>query len=160
MTLARDTLVVVDMQPDLPASREPWLRQAVRKLIEKARADNMAVVVLEYLTYEPLRTYGSTYEELMAAARGMPHFSGRAKADIDGSARVADALQAMDITSQRFLVCGVNTHACIEATAVGLTNLFPQSVVEVYANACNDFRGNDWSKFARKANLTVTFASL
>jgi len=160
MPLARDTLVVVDMQPDLPASQALWLRQAVRKLIERARADDMAVVVLEYMTYIPLRFYGSTYEELMSAARGMPFFTGRAKAEIDGSSRVAHALTAMDLTSSRFLVCGVNTHACIEATAVGLTNLFPQSVVEVFANACNDFRGNNWSSFARRANLIVNHEAL
>jgi nicotinamidase-related amidase len=160
MPLARDTLVVVDMQPDLPASQAIWLRQAVRKLIEQARANNMAVVVLEYLTYVPLRCYGSTYEELMAAARGMPYFTGRAKAELDGSSRVAHALTAMDLTCPRFLVCGVNTHACIEATAVGLAELFPESVVEVFAQACNDFRGNDWSSFAQRANLTVNHQTL
>jgi len=115
----------------------------------------MAVVVLEYFTFEPLRFFGNTYDELFAAARVLNHFAMRAKADIDGSARVAHALKAMDVVCERFIVCGINTHACIEATAVGLTKLFPQSRIEVVASACNDFRGNDWSTFAQGANLTV-----
>jgi nicotinamidase-related amidase len=153
--LIRDTLVIVDMQPGLPASHPDWLRQAVLSLIERARAGNMAIVVLEYLTYVPLRLYGDTYEELIAAARGLSHFAMRAKAELDGSARVADALKSMNLTSERFTICGINTHACIEATAVGLAKLFPASQVEVAASACNDFRGNDWSKFAQAANLIV-----
>jgi nicotinamidase-related amidase len=155
MSLLRDTLVIVDMQPDLPASRPDWLRQAVRNLIDRALADNMAVVVLEYLTYEPLRFYGDTYEELIAAARGLAHFAMRAKSDLDGSARVADALKSMGLDCARFLVCGINTHACVEATAVGLTTRYPASRIEVVASACNDWCGNDWSKFAQRANLTV-----
>jgi len=115
----------------------------------------MAVVVLEYLSQEPLRYYGNTYEDLIAAARGQAHFAMRAKADPDGSARVADALTSMAIVSERFVVCGVNTHACVEATATGLSRRYPASRIEVAANACNDFRGNDWSVFAQTANLTV-----
>lgn len=159
MPLPRDILVIVDMQPDLPASRPDWLRQAVLGLIERARADNMAIVVLEYLTRVPLRFYGDTYGELIDAARGLTHFTMRAKADPDGSARVADALKSMDLACERFIVCGINTHACIEATAVGLTKRFPTSRIEVVATACNDFRGNDWSKFARVANLTVVHSN-
>jgi hypothetical protein len=143
------------MQPDLPASHPDWLRQAVRDLIDQAREGNMAVVVLEYLTYVPLRFYGDTYGELIDAARGLVHFAMRAKADLDGSARVADALKSMDLACKRFIVCGINTHACIEATAVGLATRYPASRIEVAATACNDFRGNDWSKFARSANLNV-----
>jgi len=155
MSLCHDTLVIVDMQPDLSASRPDWLRQAVLKLIERARADNMAVVALEYLSYVPLRFYGTTYDELVECARTLPYFAMRAKAEADGSRRVAEALSAMNIHSERFIVCGINTHACVQATATGLTKLFPDSRIVVQANACNDFRGNNWSEFALAANLFV-----
>jgi nicotinamidase-related amidase len=151
----KQTLVVVDMQPLLPAANHLWLRQAILGLIEKAKAQNMAIVMLEYLSETPLCYYGETYEELVAAARGAQHFAMRAKADLDGSARVAVALQSMDLVSRHFVVCGINTHACVEATAVGLTKLFPDAIVEVAADACNDYRGNDWSRFASRPNLTV-----
>ena len=158
MLTSRNTLVIVDMQKELPASRPEWLRQAVRDLIDRARAENMAVVALEYFSYDPPRFFGNTYEELISAARGMQHFAMRAKADMDGSARVADALQSMALFCDKFIVCGINTHACVQATAVGLCRLFPDSMIEVAASACNDYRGNDWSNFATAANLRVLHA--
>ncbi|MBU6455043.1 MAG: isochorismatase family protein [Cyanobacteria bacterium REEB67] len=149
------SLVIVDMQPELPASRPAWLRQAVLEQIVRARASNMAIIVLEYLSREPLRFYGETYNELIAAARGHSHFTMRAKATPDGSEAVAAACQAMALEDQDFVVCGINTHACVEATVTGLLKLFPASRIEVVADACNDYRGNDWSQFPQQENLTI-----
>ncbi len=151
----KQTLVIVDMQPLLPAANPIWLRRKIVGLIEQAKAENLAIVMLEYLSETPLCYFGQTYEELVAAARGARYFAMRAKADLDGSKRVAFALQSMDLVSRSFLVCGINTHACVEATAVGLAKLFPDALVEVAADACNDYRGNDWSQFASRPNLTV-----
>ena len=153
--MVNKTLVVIDMQTDFSAARPDWIRQAVLAQINRARDSNMAIVVLEYLSREPLRFYGVTHEELIAAARGHSHFTMRAKAVPDGSECVAAACQAMSVAEEEFVVCGVNTHACVEATVLGLFNLFPTCRIEVVANACNDFQGNNWSAFPLRDNLTV-----
>jgi nicotinamidase-related amidase len=149
------TLVIVDMQLDMSASRAPWLLASVHALIDRARKENIAIVMLEYLSREPLRFYGETYPELVCAARGHSHFAMRAKADADGSEAVAAACQSLGLESQDFIVCGVNTHACVQATALGLLRLFPACAVEVAASACNDYRGNNWQIFPRGANLSI-----
>ncbi len=150
------TLVIVDMQPELPASKEEWLRSAVHDEIMTARSENWGIVILEYMDVNPPRTFGDTYQNLVSAAAGnYDQFAMRAKMVLDGSERVEDACEAKQLPTQRFRVCGVNTHACIQRTVDGLAERFPDSIIEVVGHACNDYNGNNWANFKLLSNVQV-----
>lgn len=85
MTRQGTTLVLVDMQPGLPASNEEWLKGAVYQEIMTARSEDWGIVILEYMHHSPPRFMGETYQYLVSAAAGnCDVFAMRAKATLDG----------------------------------------------------------------------------
>lgn len=156
MTRQGTTLVLVDMQPGLPASNEEWLKGAVYQEIMTARSEDWGIVILEYMHHSPPRFMGETYQYLVSAAAGnCDVFAMRAKATLDGSERVADAVAEKNMPTGRFRVCGVNVHGCIQETVLGLAARYPDSLIEVVGHACNDGNGINWNRFKLPENAQV-----
>lgn len=156
MTREGTTLVIVDMQPGLPASNEEWLKGAVYQEIMAARAEESGIVILEYIHHSPPQFMGETYQYLVSAAAGNSDvFAMRAKATLDGSDRVVDAVADKLMPTERFRVCGVNVHGCIQATVLGLCERYPNSIIEVVGHACNDVNGINWARFKLPSNAQV-----
>ena len=156
MTREGTTLVIVDMQPDLPASNEEWLKGAVYQEIMMARGEDSGIVILEYMHPNPPRHLGDTYQYLVSAAAGnCDVFAMRVKATLDGSERVADAVADKLMPTSRFRVCGVNVHGCIQETVLGLAERYPNSIIEVVGYACNDINGINWDRFKLPSNVQV-----
>jgi len=156
MTREGTTLVIVDMQPGLPASNEDWLKGAVHQEIMTARSEDYGIVILEYMHHSPPRSLGDTYQYLVSAAAGnCDVFAMRVKATLDGSERVVDAVAEKLMPTQRFRVCGVNVHGCIQATVLGLAARYPNSIIEVVGYACNDINGINWGRFELPSNAQV-----
>lgn len=156
MTREGTTLVIVDMQPGLPASNEDWLKGAVYQEIMTARAEDWGIVILEYIHHSPPRFMGDTYQYLVSAAAGnCDMFAMRAKGTLDGSERVVHAVAEKLMPTARFRVCGVNVHACIQETVLGLCERYPNSIIEVVGHACNDANGINWDRFKLPSNAQV-----
>ena len=153
----RRTLVVVDVQTEFEATWPQWLKSGVMREVEEARFRGDAIIMLEFFSVNPPKTFGPTYPDLVAvaAAGNQAGFTMRAKALEDGSERVLDACTKMGFPTNLFRICGVNTHACILATVVGLARTFPACLIEVATYACNDYRGNNWSAFPRLPNVLL-----
>jgi hypothetical protein len=150
------TLVIVDMQPDLPATHDDWLQGAVYQEIMTARAEGYGIVILEYMHPNPPRLLGETYQWLVSAAAGNSElFAMRCKATLDGSERVDDACTDTELPTERFRICGVNVHGCIQATVNGLAERFPDSIIEVAGSACNDTNGINWNNFKLLPNVQI-----
>lgn len=157
MIRTRTTHVVVDVQSGFEATKPAWLKLAVLREILLARVLGNPIVMLEFFAISPPKTFGNTYDELVcaAAANNSGNFTMRAKALEDGSERVQDACLKMGFPTNRFRICGVNTHACVRATVEGLSRTFPGCFIEVVTDACNDYRGNNWSIFPVVANACL-----
>lgn len=156
MTREGTTLVIVDMQPGLPASHEDWLKGAVYQEIMTARGEDWGIVILEYMHHSPPRSLGDTYQYLVSAAAGNCEvFAMRVKATLDGSERVADAVAEKNMPTGRFRVCGVNVHGCVQQTVLGLAERYPDSIIEVVGHACNDQNGINWHRFKLPGNAQV-----
>lgn len=157
-------LVVVDMQMHFQCALEPWLLDAVESNVSQANQAGWVIVALEIMTFNPLRTYGNTHQRIVVAAQptatqkqnGEPQrFFMRAKAQSDGSDRVQDVCEKENFAPTLIRVVGVKSRFCVEATAVGLAERYPQCRIEVVAGACNQDAGcpNDWSGFPLRSNL-------
>lgn len=140
------TLVVVDMQVFFPATRREDTVESAVRLLKIALERRWAVVFLEH------QGWGHTLPELMAVvdeAGGSAHelCSIQIKRTWDGSAEVEASVEAWDSPRGQFLVCGVNTHECVQDTVIGLGKRFSSSRIGVVKEACNCETGLPWSQF-------------
>ena len=150
------TLVIVDMQPHFDAACDTRTQQEIIKLIKEAKSNGDYIIVLEYdlsdwgahdevLTFDNIRSAIGTYDD---------YFLGIKDVD-DGSLIVDEIVRDNHLQTNDMIVCGVNAHACVKATALGLANRF-QSVT-VVGKACNDpykdpFR---WAQIYKRPNLQL-----
>lgn len=156
MTREGTTLVIVGMQPGLPASNEDWLKGAVYDEIMTARGEDWGIVILEAMMTNPPCFLGETYQYLVSAAAGNSDiFAMRAQASLDGSDRVEDAVADKLLPTKRFRICGANVHGAVQATVLGLAELYPHSSIEVVGYAANDVNGINWGTFKLPSNAQV-----
>jgi len=142
------TLVVVDMQPKFRTSG-PVLEEVARHVLE-AKAALCPVVFLQY------KHFGPTHKRLFELMEHSPQlYAVHRKGTNDGSEAVAHACQSRGFATSRFRLVGVNTHACVKSTVVGLSRRFTESIVEVATQACNDWRGNHWDRFPAGPNIRL-----
>jgi nicotinamidase-related amidase len=123
------TLVVIDMQPDFVASQNKLTIYAVSLLIEQAVKDGANIVVLEYRHHEP------TDWRIADEYKGYDKVVVLTKWDDDGSEEMESSGEEFD--TNHFILCGVNTSACVNRTALGLRERYPEAKIEVKLNACN-----------------------
>lgn len=142
------TLVIVDMQGSFKASRA--IIEQVKDEVALASKNSCPIVVLQY------QNRGRTHDDIMRLieSSGVKH-SVLWKSRDDGSAEVSRVSYARGYPKNSFRVCGVNTHACVRRTVVGLTGRFPTSTVNVATAACNGPVSNNWKRFPRHRNIKL-----
>lgn len=148
ISLTGKALVVVDMQPGYRKSMTLGVIDAVELLIREAREADSLVVFLEFCD-EP------TLPRLLKQVRAYDQFVQVQEFGCDGSDEVLAACERGLYDTSAFVVCGVETHACVRDTARELAAQMPGSQVEVVMEACGQESGNEWHHFPRTRNLRV-----
>jgi len=145
------TLVVVDMQGCFDAANNPNVVIGVTQEIMLAKQQNSPIVLLEY------EGCGKSHEGFSNLLRNYPWKTRVKKTDDDGSAEVIKALRRRGFSNDKLRLCGVNTDACVYATAEGLLKKLSDSQIEVVKNACGcQVVGDvDWRKYLRHPNLKL-----
>jgi len=122
-------LVVVDVQPGFDTAKD--VIDPVCKLVIKAIADGMPIVILEF---DPTR-FDDTYTQVTDLCKGYNKTLVVTKDMDDGSEEVISALRNAGYKYPRILLCGVNFEFCVFATAVGLANGLEDTTVVVDTEA-------------------------
>ncbi|MFA6213589.1 MAG: hypothetical protein WC714_29395 [Candidatus Obscuribacterales bacterium] len=145
-------LIVVDMQLEFKASRDPQTQEAVATEIQGAIARQEAIIFLEYKDSK-----SATYRNLLALVEGYKFFTTREKANDGGADEVFEACMDEGYWPENFRVCGVNADGCIFKTVVGLRAKLRNSRIEVLRAACHTDSGYaNWpNKFASIKNVAV-----
>lgn len=146
--LTGKVLVVVDMQPGYGRDMTRGVVEAVELLVREAREADSLIVFLEFCD-EP------TLPRLMRLVRAYDQFVVEEKGGCDGSDEVLAACERGLYDTSAFVICGVETHACVRDTARELASKLPGSQVEVVREACGQESGNQWHHFPRARNLHV-----
>lgn len=116
-------LVIVDMQPgEFRAAKSPHLQQVIVAEIERYRRLGAPIIVVEYGVLPEKVSMGRTALTLRRALWDYARTCRVVKYSNDGSAVVDQALRKMTRV-RKVRVCGVNTGACVFATAKGLKAL-------------------------------------
>lgn len=150
ITKAAATLVVVDVQPcEFKAARHPVLQQAVRDLVANAVALNWDIIVLEY------KGAGSSLLEVNELLADYTRKEFIQKDTDSGGEEVWLALAENGFAYKHMFICGCNTHGCVQDTTSDLAALIPDACIAVVKSACNDDRGNTWSRFRCAANVSL-----
>ena len=126
-------LIVVDMQPQFKTSCKPETLQNVAKEIVNHK--ECPIIFLEY------KGWGRSHKHLIAIAKDPVVLP---KDRDNGGPVLKDYFASYWIgpLPSIFHLVGVNTCACVSATANGLAQLYPQATIEIILDACNDMQGN------------------
>ncbi|CAN5134519.1 hypothetical protein BH11CYA1_BH11CYA1_07190 [soil metagenome] len=146
----RTTLVVVDAQPiEFKAARHPSFQQSLVGLVQSAIALGWDILVLEY------SGAGKTLSEVTALLCGYARSQTIEKQTDGGGEEVWLALAENGFGYGQVFISGCNTHGCIQDTTSELSVLLPESEIAVVKPACNDDRGNTWSRFKCATNVQL-----
>lgn len=121
------TLVIVDVQTMFPAAAKRKVRRAIIQEIEAAKAAQCPVIVVEF------EASGVTYKNIRDALSDYPRKARVLKDKDDGSEEVHAVLPKLSL-NRKVRLCGVNTDACVLATAQGLKR--KRYTIEVVVPAC------------------------
>lgn len=130
-------LVIIDMQIRFSASRKPETRSAIIGLITKARKKHWPIMLVEYAN--PCGCSDEeqeTWPDIRAALAGYDDVAFVVKCDDDGSCEVIKSRDTYWPDINNFVLCGVNTDACVKHTARGLDKR-RAALIEIIAPACN-----------------------
>jgi nicotinamidase-related amidase len=134
-------LTIIDMQPRFPSSQNSDTIAGVLRLIAKAIELNWPVILVEFYAHGP------TDKRITEALRDYPLCVREFKLNEDGSEEIWEACVEHELPGSRFVICGVNTHACVKDTVIGMARLMPDSAIEVVQDACNCDTGRGWDEF-------------
>ncbi len=142
------TLVIVDMQTAFTASA--LVLPDVMDEVKLALQNDWAIIILEYCGQ------GHTYPCILELAKQSRRHTVKTKFTDGGECEIRIACQRLDFPTERFRVCGVNTHACVSQTVSGIAKTYAQSMVVVVQRACaHTLRQNNWRKFFRFKSFRV-----
>ena len=134
-------LTIIDMQPRFPSSQNSDTIAGVLRLIAKAIERNWPVILVEFYAH------GVTDERITEALRDYPLCVRELKYNEDGSEEIWETCVEHELPGSRFIICGVNTHACVKETVFGMARLMPDSAIEIVKDACNCDTGWGWDEF-------------
>lgn len=143
------TVVIVDMQTGYSAAGNDMLQARVVRLIEHARASNWPVVVLS------VKGKGETVTRIADSLRGYGLAEPMEKETTSGSQKVLEACEKRGFGIGKFLVCGVNTGACVLGTVKGLAFSPGRPMVATLMDACGDDTPGDWYVFPEVSNVSL-----
>jgi len=117
LTAQNAALIVVDAQEKLMAAmqRRADTLAGMDKLLRAARALQLPSLV----TLQGVKGLGPLCTELAEAAAGLPTFE---KLTFSCCGVEAFARAVKDLRRQRLILCGVETHVCVQQTAIDLMN--------------------------------------
>ena len=134
-------LTIIDMQSRFPSSQNNDTIAGVLRLIAKAIERNWPVILVEFYAHGP------TDERITDALNGYAGLVCEVKRNEDGSEEIWESCVEHELPGSRFVICGVNTHACVKDTVFGMARLMPDSVIEIIQDACNCDTGWGWDRF-------------
>lgn len=134
-------LTIIDMQARFPSSQNTDTIAAVLRLIAKAIERNWPVILVEFYAHGP------TDERITDALTGYAGLVREFKYNEDGSEEIWEACVEHELPGSRFVICGVNTHACVKDTVFGMARLMPDTAIEIIQDACNCDTGWGWDRF-------------
>jgi hypothetical protein len=114
-------LVVNDMQPGFAASADALTIYAIELQIRLAKAKNLPIIVVEYDAHE----MGTTIPQIMRHLEGYARAVVVGKSDDDGSAEIFEAVIDNGFWPENYILCGVNSDACLLETVRGLIARVP-----------------------------------
>ena len=143
------TLVVIDMQPEFKAAKNPNTVISVTAEIMKAMINHHAIVIVEY------EGSGSSHKAFYDLLKDYPFVSRLTKKCDDGSGEIVTRLKRRGFPVNQIRVCGVNTDCCVASTVYGLLWRLKTSKIELVKSACNANRKIDWDLFTKNPNLSL-----
>lgn len=135
-----DCTIVIDMQPGMLNFVDYSVMANVIEEIKSAANANRPIIFIELTDYE-----ATLAGLLTVATASKAEFKRVQRESSDGSQAVFTACAELGCPTVHFLVCGVFAHACVYDTVCGLTR--GGSRVTVHKAACDDFIGDNWSRF-------------
>lgn len=128
-------LVIVDMQTKFPAAKHRGTIDGCKKEITAAIAGNIPIFILELKSDND---FGPTLPELTDMLKGYENAHIVIKQQNDGSYVLRKKFHDMELQPEfQFIVCGINTEACVYETIDGLLCKFPKSKATIDRNAVN-----------------------
>jgi len=145
------TLLVVDMQLSFLRKLTNSRRTVEAVLVEIARAisQDQTILIVKY------RGCGAVDQRIIQALTGYKNWHYVFKSDDDGAATVSDACMLWRCGTACLRLVGVNLDGCVYETAVSLTQLYPQSQIEVLVNACDTCYAHGWSTYRNPKAVNV-----
>ncbi len=148
-------LVVIDMQPGYPAALDAVTQWFVKQEVERHRAANLPILLVEFDAHE----MGETFDSIKLLLKGYDRAQIISKSGNDGSAEILRACRRFGYSPLSLRICGVNSDACVLETVQGLVEKLPTCLITVPQDACNCLTGKDndvWSEdFPSIPNVTV-----
>jgi hypothetical protein len=125
-------LVIVDMQVHFEASHDTRTIENCVKLVKKAIQKKAPIIVLEYAGY------GDTLYPILDAIGDYPYRAIMEKWYDNGGPEVLQGLESLgfQVNDFDFRLCGVNSAACVMATATYLAQNFSGKAY-IHSKACN-----------------------
>lgn len=141
------TLVIIDMQPVFPASKNKATVSYCKGEIKKAMSKGAAIMFVEY------NGYPGTLAALTSLTKKYKRTFIVTKSNDGGGKEVKDILLKNHLPKTRIKVVGVNTDFCVLETVRGLTNLLKLARIQVLAKGCNsNFNHNVGLEKLKKIN--------
>ena len=128
-------LVIVDMQTKVPAAKHRATIDGCKAEITAAIAGNIPIFILELKSDQD---FGPTLPELTNMLKGYANAHTVIKQQNDGSYILRQKFHDLGLQPEfQFIVCGINTEACVYETIDGLLCKFPKSKATIDRNAVN-----------------------
>lgn len=134
----RSVLVLIDMQTGFPTAKDAATIEACKTLMEEFKRQQLSILFLRYgleiISASAKYGHGRILPALSKTVKGYPFVKTLTKQIDSGASQVEKYLVCKDF---RLFLGGVNTSACVFATAKGL-KLRGFNEVFVVPAACND----------------------
>jgi hypothetical protein len=123
-------LTIIDMQPKFEASNRRRILNHVRKLINDAKMNDAYIIYAEY------EQCGRTHDSLTKLTNDYKHCSFVHAYQNSKCDAIKAELARKSIMSDKMVICGVNTDACVQATVNDLSIKLPKWSLEIAKTGC------------------------
>ena len=128
------SLIVVDMQPQFESAKKRECVTNCIKQVKRAIKENAFIIFLEF------GGFGDTHPRILKAIQSYANKCFIIKYEDCGSDQVRSALEKNKVKTSSYIMCGVNTCACVLQTLCGMLNddYFNNAEIKIAKDACND----------------------